>query len=219
MPFLITNPRFGVASGGGGSLPFTDDWTGTDGADWNSSKWTEYETGGTISIQTNRGRMAITGGPSYGSVLAKATITDVADIDIVTSFGFGHALVEEYLHLWGRSSTGLTSGTPTDGYCAIFSQVDGQIYLRRQSGGGFTNLTSGFAAAIGTNRYWMRFQVTGTTLRARAWLVGDAEPGTWLVSTTDSTFTSAGAAYVQMVNGGDGIARTCDLDDITMSAP
>ena len=47
----------------------------------------------------------------------------------------------------------------------------------------------------------MRFQVTGTnptTVRAKVWKVGAAEPAAWLVSTTDSTAALQAAGGVGM---------------------
>ena len=41
--------------------------------------------------------------------------------------------------------------------------------------------------------YWLRFRVSGTQLRARAWADGDTEPSTWAITATDATVT-AGAA-------------------------
>jgi hypothetical protein len=39
----------------------------------------------------------------------------------------------------------------------------------------------------------VRFQGTGTTLKAKAWTVGALEPGLWDVSVTDSSLTAAGS--------------------------
>ncbi len=39
---------------------------------------------------------------------------------------------------------------------------------------------------------WVRCEATGTTIRAKAWEDGSPEPGTWLNSITNSTFTAAG---------------------------
>lgn len=45
----------------------------------------------------------------------------------------------------------------------------------------------------------VRFQGTGTTLKAKAWRVGDPEPDVWQVETTDGTLTSAGSIGVKSV--------------------
>ena len=36
--------------------------------------------------------------------------------------------------------------------------------------------------------YWLKLECTGTTIRGRVWEDGDAEPGTWDVSVTDSNY-------------------------------
>ncbi|MGW3428875.1 poly-gamma-glutamate hydrolase family protein [Streptomyces melanosporofaciens] len=40
--------------------------------------------------------------------------------------------------------------------------------------------------------FWLRFQVTGTTLQAKAWQDGTPEPGAWTVTATDTSITQAG---------------------------
>lgn len=54
-----------------------------------------------------------------------------------------------------------------------------------------TIATSGAITAIAANTiYGLRLQRVGTTLRARIWLDGGAEPGTWDVSVTDASISS-----------------------------
>ncbi|MEV6124867.1 poly-gamma-glutamate hydrolase family protein [Streptomyces sp. NPDC052077] len=69
------------------------------------------------------------------------------------------------------------------------------LTLRKRVGGTETFLvqrTLGATHAAG-RRFRLRFQTTGTTLRARAWQDGTPEPGGWHVETTDTDLTAAGA--------------------------
>jgi hypothetical protein len=79
-----------------------------------------------------------------------------------------------------------------------------QVQLRRTISGAETTLTT-VTLAGGTlaanNTLMIRFQATGansTTLRAKVWRSGDAEPTAWTTTTTDSTaaLQSAGAVGV-----------------------
>lgn len=67
------------------------------------------------------------------------------------------------------------------------------LTLRKRVAGTETFLTqhtTGLTHAPG-RRVWLRFRVTGSTLRARAWDSGP-EPGVWQVETTDTSLTAAG---------------------------
>lgn len=70
------------------------------------------------------------------------------------------------------------------------------VKIRKDVAGSFTNVGSTavapFTYAAGT-QVWMRFATDGPALRVRVWLYGTAEPSTWLLDTTDTTFTAAGA--------------------------
>lgn len=60
------------------------------------------------------------------------------------------------------------------------------------------------------NYYWMKLNAEGTTIRCRVWAVGDAEPGTWNVSATDSTYSNGYFGF-----GGE--SSTGKFDDVTMT--
>lgn len=58
--------------------------------------------------------------------------------------------------------------------------------------------------------YNVKVNCSGTTVRARVWLVGDVEPGTWDISVTDSTFTSGFIGFSGESTGGV-------FDDLTIT--
>ncbi|MGW9385412.1 poly-gamma-glutamate hydrolase family protein [Streptomyces globisporus] len=76
-----------------------------------------------------------------------------------------------------------------------FSTSQGVILtLRKRLAGAETLLvqhTTGLTHAAG-RRFGLRFQVTGSTLRARAWLDGSPEPVGWQLETSDASLTAAG---------------------------
>ncbi|MFF3310475.1 hypothetical protein [Streptomyces sp. NPDC002952] len=49
--------------------------------------------------------------------------------------------------------------------------------------------------------YRLRFEVVGTTLRAKVWLAASAEPGAWQISVTDTDLTAIGSVGVRSLLG------------------
>jgi hypothetical protein len=72
------------------------------------------------------------------------------------------------------------------------------VTLQKRVGGTQTDIVS--ATVPGTylagTTVRLKFEVTGSTLRAKAWLTSAAEPG-WLVTTTDTSLTAAGSVGVR----------------------
>jgi hypothetical protein len=90
---------------------------------------------------------------------------------------------------------GAGTGTGGSGYWGELTGFSG--YDRGVSKlvtGTFTNLdndgSTGFLAA--STLYWVRVNVVGTTIRTKMWANGGAEPGSWLLSETDSDINAAG---------------------------
>jgi hypothetical protein len=68
------------------------------------------------------------------------------------------------------------------------------IYVYRVTGTSATQLSGDTTISLTTgNWYWIRFQFSGSNYKARVWLDGDSEPGTWNVESTDSTYGTAGS--------------------------
>jgi len=59
----------------------------------------------------------------------------------------------------------------------------------------------------------VRFQRIGTTFKAKLWEAGTAEPGTWLLEATDSTYSTPGSIELA-ASGGGGNAITAYIDNI-----
>ncbi|HLX58971.1 MAG TPA: hypothetical protein VKR83_18270, partial [Ktedonobacteraceae bacterium] len=72
--------------------------------------------------------------------------------------------------------------------------IDGtNLTIEKKVGGKFTQLGSTpFAATTGTS-YTLLFSVSGSNLNASVWpTIGGSQPGTWMLSETDSSLSSAG---------------------------
>jgi len=74
------------------------------------------------------------------------------------------------------------------------------------------------AAPGAGEKWWVRIQATGTTIRCRAWEDGGAEPGTWQNSVTNSTHTS-GRSFIRFVGDAsfDHNFRVYDLQHTVIS--
>jgi Glycosyl hydrolases family 39 len=68
--------------------------------------------------------------------------------------------------------------------------IDGNhVVVQKKVNGSTTILASAPFTATANTLYSLRFRIVGTTLYAKAWPAGNAEPAMWAVTATDSTFT------------------------------
>lgn len=76
------------------------------------------------------------------------------------------------------------------------------LAIRERAGGAEATLGAAFThwrAHVALTYLRVRFQGVGTTLRMKAWRVGDPEPDVWHIETTDGTLTGAGSIGVKSV--------------------
>lgn len=173
----------------------TGGWgTSTSGGLWTASGGTvatDYETTGTIARH------------KLGTVNAsrRTTIpTSGADVDVVIKIA-----VTVLATGTGSIQVGLIARY-TDGSNYYFSELlldptTNAVSLRTQKlvAGSFTSfgtVATGLTHS-GSNQYWLRFQVKGSTLRARVWLSGNTEPTTWLAEYTDTALPTGSAVGVR----------------------
>jgi hypothetical protein len=79
--------------------------------------------------------------------------------------------------------------------------------------------TSAIVGTYTTNDWWyLRFQVEGTSLRARAWKAGTTEPTTWQATATDSSLTAAGNVSIRSANSGSTVNPTVLFDDFRVQS-
>ena len=137
--------------------------------------------------------------PSANSTLCLATHTDAELTATVRMGGIGK--------LWLR---GDTTGTPwasgnhnlKNGYYVAFDFPANQYRLRKTVGSTDTLLasrvptvgTEGFSSFAVNSNYSVRFQVQGSTIRARVWLATAPEPTTWDLTVVDTSLTVGRAA-------------------------
>ena len=177
-----------------GSLPWSDNWTGTNGDAWSSTKWPtvgEDTDASTVQdIQGNRGRTAV--GPVNdewtAGVAANETDT-AADVEATgTVYLTDIPTHAAWLYLNFRSSGDIQTGAagrPTDAYyfrVDVSTQRNGRIFVRNSNTE--TQLVGDTQMGhTASTDFEFRAQVltegSDVRLRMRTWDQGTTEPGTW----------------------------------------
>lgn len=193
----------------------TDDFTGTNGAAINSSKWVvaRTTTGAGATIQSNRARLNAGTLADYdGAVSIRANISNVADAEWLTSSFWYQDSQDGRLEAWLRCDD---ISNPGNGYFLSLLRT-GTVALYKASGFSYNSLaTASFSFTTGTG-YKLRFRVVGTTVQAKLWAATDTEPSSWTMNVTDSSVTAAGQCALS-VQGGGAAGLPVDLDDVTLT--
>lgn len=151
--------------------------------------WTVTGAGATAAVDGTAARLTV---PAGRSATARLSGVSSGATDLVTTFWLDQAPSGGGVYL-----AGIARGTGTGDYRARLKiQADGTVLL------GITKVVSGTETLIGTQatvpgltvaigtQLDLRVQATGsspTTVRARVWPHGTAEPSSWQRSVTDST--------------------------------
>jgi Tol biopolymer transport system component len=172
-------------------LTLADDFTGTNGVVWNSSKWGGL--GGTVDVLTNQGRLLV------ATQDAKAVATKmppVGDADLTYTYRFDDrsSLSGFRTVLRGDGAFPLTSG-----YRLEILSDSTAIKVRRFSGTIGTVCQTGcsYTYTKDTNAQQVRFQVQGAHVRVKTWLAGTTEPSSWQIDWTDPSPLPAGVLQLQ----------------------
>lgn len=186
----------------------SETWTGTTGAGWPAA-WTTY---GTATIQANRGRLANnSGGYSYASAWHSGA-TAVTDFDLtVTVYVSANGDVR-----FGTANVGVDWVRPDTGYTCrieVANGTAGYASLLRHTSGNHTELGFEYSGVANSSSGWsLRMLRSGSSVKAKLWTLGSAEPGTWLIDATDSApLSSAQRAWLSYESGGTGYAEFDNL--------
>lgn len=170
------------------------DWfNGANAAGADPSKWTrQAAAGGTAAIDSNRLRLSTTA--TAGSSMA-VTSTAPQTADSVTTVSFQAA--SSSLANQSRFTVGVRqNGANTQGYRVEFTTDSTTARLVKRVAGTDTVLGT-FTAPTAGVEIRTQIEVSGTTVRAKAWPASGSAPGTWGVSVTDSSVTAAGGTQVR----------------------
>jgi chitodextrinase len=203
---------------------FRDTWTLTDQSPWGSSWTTGRGVNGSITTVSGTGQVGVPPTSRNRVSYGRAQLTGIAartGSDVTFSFRWGAATAGATLNVYLRGSGGWQSANrPRNGYGIELSATSSTVALRRTVSGSTTTLASTTGAQqVGTMQQSIRIQVTGSIIRYRTWMTGQAEPSTWRASVSDTSVTAAGQLFVSLVSasGGSG-TRTLQLDDLVVSS-
>lgn len=214
------------------TLPFSESWTGADGAAWPAAWQRQTESAGTATIQANAGRLVA---PANSAAAARQqTVASLpgGDLDILATLtvpaGQGSFSIGVVWRADGTSDPAAPPGSrmfPLTGQsCRL--DTNGDVHLYRHSGGALTLVTPApvnVGAWVGFGPRRIRIQQTGTRTRVRVWAAAAAEPTTWALDFTDPGASTAGGRLSVAVSAGFGgpvgATQTVLVDDLTVTAP
>lgn len=194
-------------------LPVTDTFERTvdDGWGWSDSQhaWEgNYAWDWAVTANVSRGNVTDPG-DGRASVAISDTVPRIGiigpsvsgNIETLAKISMNTNAGQTSIYVGSRGQYRVNAGsTEFTGYFVEVKSNATSINIKKKTsfGGAATTLaTSGAITAISNaDVYWIRFQIIGTTLQARIWIDGSAEPGTWNVSVTDGSDITSGRGFI-----------------------
>lgn len=191
-----------------------DGFVGANGDGWDSTKWvtTSNDSTKVADIQSNQGRLYVNGSPAR----ATSQMTATADAEVNFTYRFNERTSGSFLRIFMRASGATGSSQMPNAYRLEVAAGTSTIKLQKFVNSVVTDLAS-FTYTQDTNAQRVRFQVQGSTIRAKIWPVGSSEPGSWSVTATDTAITGAGV--VQVAHSHSSGTHTVYVDDLAISTP
>ena len=194
--------------------------------------WGQADTGGTWTLTTAASNFAVAGGMGTMKLAASSgpsaylASTSARDVDLRTTLGFDKAATGGGVY---TAAVVRRIGTSDYRLKVRVTGTDTTAYLARTVGGVETVLTTASLPGVvvaGGGALSMRIQAVGagtTTLNAKVWPAGTAEPGAWTTTTTDSTagLQAAGAVglYAYLSGSATNAPITVSVPDLSAVAP
>lgn len=157
--------------------------TASDGNVWAG----DANVNGVFSIANNTGQAA-NGNTNYNAILGgKITNAELLFSGSMSKFS-------------SSNIGGVLRWTDTNNWYKAY--IDGANFIVQKKVNGTTTTLKSvpFAASAGVN-YSIRFQASGTNFFAKVWPTASTEPATWMISATDTTFSSGFAGLRPSING------------------
>lgn len=192
-------------------VPWTETWTGTNGAAWAAAKWNAAQVTSTtvVDIQSNQGRLN-----PQGAAFARGRISaltgSLADIEVTATFTMS-TVGEQYHFIHLRHWRDWVGEDPH--FACGLAMFDGNWEFSKYNLGVKTALATN-TVTWGTSAWNLRIRLEGSSMRARWWQ--GSEPGTWNVDLTDSTI-GAGVVSLRSLNGNAVTARPILWDNLVVT--
>ena len=149
---------------------------GSDGRNWTQSRGNQ-----TLSFASNQGTLTYNNNTVTGVTYGALTVTD------------SEVLVNAVQNNTSTSIIGAICRFKDSNnfYSAVIGNTAGLFDIRKDIAGTFSSVASAsFTSSVGT-KYTIRFNITGTALKAKIWQTGTAEPSAWTIGpVTDSSISS-----------------------------
>ncbi|MCA1832889.1 MAG: hypothetical protein LC750_09240 [Actinobacteria bacterium] len=197
------------------NLVWYENFTGNNGDLWNSSRWSTGTNSltRTVDIQSNEGRLYVNGSSAGATARQAGSNINLADIDVALTFRFENTNTRSFLRLRARDSgtnayrVELRNDSTTVKLQNILNGVSGAITQ-------FTYNPDG-QAGFDPGSHRLRVQLTGSTVRVKAWPANSAEPDTWQIDRTDTSVTGPGVLKID--HNYDTGSRSIYLDDVAVA--
>lgn len=174
-----------VTANGWGSADTGQAWTASGSA-------ADFATSGTV------GTHSLT---NVNSSRYTTVVSPFADVDIRADFATS-VLAAGGSHYVGLVGRWLDINNTYFARLTFTTAAAVQIVLQSRVGGAQSDLTTVTLSElthVAAAFYTLRFQITGTTLQAKAWLQGDPETPVWHASVTDTSLNLAGSIGVRSI--------------------
>jgi hypothetical protein len=169
-----------TVAGGWGTAETGQAWTATGGAP------ADFEVGGGVAQHTI----------STKNVYRITSLNSVAlaDVDLMVSARLPSTPAGDGIYTYYLARANIATGVFY--FARLFFQTNGRVELslRRRTPAEVALAASPVLLPfVAGKSYRLRFQVLGSTLRAKAWVLPDVEPADWHVTAVDTTIAAAGA--------------------------
>lgn len=184
----------------------SDSFQRTVAAGWGTADvggaWSILDTAANWSVSPGAGSINV---PANGSQRGVLSAVSVRDVDLLAEVSLPTCGSNCDSYVMGRVSSGTAPTYYRVGPIQGGANHDVLLRVQRSDGTFLTSDLDTHIAVVAGGVVWFRVQMQGvnpTTLRARAWQNGSAEPSTWLLNMTDSNAAEqvAGAVGVRLRN-------------------
>jgi len=192
-------------------VSFSELFTGTNGAAWDSD-WTLVTNGGTIDIQSNRGRM-VTAATAFFETNAELTGHPVANFDMYVDLLIDANTFTFPVIFYRVNSVGAGSD---DYYRVAYAVQSDTFYVEKYIGFSLSSTPGSVTkTTVPGDTLRIRIQANGNNHKGKAWVLPASEPGTWDWEFTDS-FNATETRISLGHQTGSALANRCDWDNFTI---
>lgn len=185
-----------------------DTFTAADGADLDPAKWVVGTNDGGVEVTGNRAVLAVDD-VSGADVVARVDADPAEDSDLTLRYDLTEAAAGATVSVHARHTGG-------GHYRLDLDPASSTVTVVRHDGS--TATTLGTLTRPTGDTGWLRFQVEGDDVRARAWAEEDPQPGTWDVDVIDTVVTGTGASRIVLERTGSG-DHAVAVDDVVLTDP